>query len=197
MCLKLLNLIVTVAGAYSGCCYCTSRGEYSPALTKMVYLEHRRFLPANHPLRKERVGFPTNKVPKPLPKAKDMCFIKNANSQFEKAVSIKEKKSISRSTEYKGPYVLQTLSHHDRYLNTPVEPMHLIKNIVEHIVILVSGAEDSHKVRKEEKSRGQFSGTWMAHKKNQLPPAPFRLTSDEVKVANHRACSSQVPKGFG
>ena len=34
--------------------------------------------------------------------------------------------------------VLQTLSHHDHFLNTPVEHMHLIKNIVEHIVRLVS-----------------------------------------------------------
>ena len=93
--------------------------------------------------------------------------------------------------------MLQTLSNHDRYLNTPVEPMHLIKNIVEHIVRLVSGAEDSHKVRREEKSRGRFSGAWVAHKKNQLPSAPFRLTFDEVKIANCRACSIQVPKGFG
>ena len=37
-------MIFVGAGAYSGCAYCTQKGEYSKALSKMVYLEHRSFL---------------------------------------------------------------------------------------------------------------------------------------------------------
>ena len=61
------------------------------------------------------------------------------------------KKDIALETGCKGTYALRRLPNHDRYLNTPVEPMHLIKNIVEHIVKLLSGVEDSIKVRAEEK----------------------------------------------
>ena len=34
-------------------------------------------------------------------------------------------------------------------------------------------------------------------KKEKLPDAPFRLTSDELKVADKRAGNVQVPVGYG
>ena len=163
----------------------------------MVYLEHRQFLPPGHPLRSEWIGFPTKKAPKSFPVLKDMSFLDRANSRLKKAVTKKSKKAISRATGCKGEYALQQLSHHDRFLNTPVEPMHLIKDIVEHVVRLISGAEDSWKVRKEEKIRGRFPGSWLKGSSHQLPQAPWRLTTEEAKIANARACSIQVPIGFG
>ena len=187
----------TGAGAYSGCCYCMTKGEHSKALSKVVYLDHRRFLSPNDPLRKEKKGFPTKKLPKGPPLAKDMSFIDRTNLKLEKADTKKKEKKIIRNTGFKGTYCLRKLSFHDRYLNTPVEPMHLVKNIVEHIVRLISGAEDSHKVRAEEKVRGRFSAAWVtASKPNRLPQAPFRLTVEEAKMADARLIGVQVPKGF-
>ena len=75
--------------------------------------------------------------------------------------------------------------------------MHLLKNIVEHIVRLVSGAEDSARVREEERSRKRFPGTWVNMKDSKLPAAPFRLTKKEAETACDRATSIQVPIGFG
>ena len=75
--------------------------------------------------------------------------------------------------------------------------MHLLKNIVEHIVHLVSGVEDSSKVRAEERSRGRFLDACRVNTKGKLPPAPFRLTKAEAKTASDRAVSVQVPIGFG
>lgn len=34
-------------------------------------------------------------------------------------------------------------------------------------------------------------------KKEKLPDAPFRLTDDELKVADKRASNVQVPAGYG
>ena len=59
---------------------------------------------------------------------------------------------------------MKALPDHDKLLDTPVEPMHLIKNIAEHLVRLVTGIEDSVKVREEEKLRNRFRTAWV--KKN-------------------------------
>ena len=37
-------------------------------------------------------------------------------------------------------------------MNTPVEPMHLLKDVVENLVRLLAGVTDTLKVRREEKS---------------------------------------------
>ena len=75
--------------------------------------------------------------------------------------------------------------------------MHLLKNIAEHIVKLVSGISDSSKVRKEEEYRKRFQGSWVRHdeQSRDLPPAPFRLKREEVTLANNRALQETVPHG--
>ena len=186
------------AGAYSGCCYCTIKGEYSKSLSKVVYLDHRRFLPLDDTLRLEKTGFPSSKRPRASPAVKDMGFVDKANKQVDETTSRKKKKQLARISGCKGSYSLRQLSNHDRYLNTPVEPMHLLKNIVEHIVRLLSGSSDSSKLRMEEKFRGRFSSIWVMNKaSSKLPPAPFRLSTNEAKIANVRCLSIQVPIGFG
>lgn len=127
-----------------------------------------------------------------------MTFIDKANSQVDKAVSNRRKKELARDSGCKGKYALRQLTNHDRHLNTPVEPMHLLKNIVEHIVRLLSGCEDSCKVRMEEKVRKRFPSAWVrSAKTTTLPAAPFSLTTQEASIANTRLKSIQVPVGFG
>ena len=191
-----LNLIVLGAGSYAGCCYCTVKGEYCSNLSKMVYLNHRSFLPSSDPLRRQTVNFPSKKKRLQMLRIKNQAYIDKSNEKYDSAKSDSEKKRISRATGCKGSYALRKLPNHDRYLNTPVEPMHLIKNIVEHIVRLLSGLEDSAKVRNEEQKRGRFQESWLKKGKSALPAAPFRLCPSEVAVASTRASSVQVPVTF-
>ena len=195
---KLHNLFFYYAGAgaYAGCCYCNSLGEYSHVLTKMVYLDHRRFLSSTDPLRKVRANFPNRDVPESPPILKTMEYVDKANKRYESAKTRSKKKEIAQETGCKGRYALRKLPYHDRFLNTPTEPMHLIKNVVEHIVRLIAGGEDSDKVREEERVRRRFRSSWVAEGQTQLPPAPFRLTAHERKIANARAQNIRVPLGF-
>lgn len=178
-CLQPINLIASLqtlssfAGAYAGCCYCNSTGEYSLYLKKMVYLDHRRFLPLNDPLRTSRENFPNRLYPPPAPKMKTMKYVDEANARYESASTQKDKNELSQIDGCKGSYALRNLPHHDRLLNTPVEPMHLIKDIVEHIVRFIAGVEYSVKVRKEEKSCGRFPMSWITKEQEKLPAAVF------------------------
>ena len=79
---------------------------------------------------------------------------------------------------YKGVSPLHKLPQHERILNTPVDPMHLIKNVGSHIVNLISGHEDSVKVRQQEKHLGRFKNLW------------------DITLADERARRVSVPYGF-
>jgi hypothetical protein len=80
----------------------------------------------------------------------------------------------------KGFYVLRLLPWHDRMYKVPIDPMHLIKNIVSHCVHLIAGFEDSVKVRNEEKSRRRYCGSWVNENSDKLPAAPFILTKENI-----------------
>ena len=184
------------AEAYAGCCYCTMTGEHSKILSKMVYLGHRSFLPAGDPLRHVKAGFPNNHKPRKAPSIKNQEYIDKSNEKYENAKSSRQRKAIARRTGCKGSYALRKLPNHDRYLNTPVEPMHLIKDIVEHVVRFLAGLEDSSKVRNEEQKRGRFHSSWVKEGDTVLPPAPFSLQPIEIVKTAERACSVQVPVTF-
>lgn len=93
-------------------------------------------------------------------------------------------------------YALRKLASHDRLQQVPIDPMHLIKNIVGHCIGLIVGYEDSVKVREEEKHRQRFRTSWIADGDDELPPAPFHLTEEEIVLANDRAKRVYVPHGF-
>ena len=79
---------------------------------------------------------------------------------------------------------------------TPVEPMHVLKNVSEHLVSLMIGRSDSPKLRMEEKLRNRFRSSWIGDNhaaRLPLPPAPFRLTKQEIKLANERCINIKVP----
>ena len=73
--------------------------------------------------------------------------------------------------------------------------MHLIKNIAEHLVRLLCGVEDSKHVREEERLRSRFESSWLTAC-DQLPPAPFSLSRDQIILADDRARSICVPSTF-
>lgn len=66
-----------------------------------------------------------------------------------------------------------------------------------HCVNLVSGREDSVKVRAEEKIRRRFKGSWVTDSTQSiLPPAPFSLSKEDIELADTRAKRVFVPSGF-
>ena len=104
----------------------------------------------------DKVNFPSKENScQPLSK-KTMKYMDLANERYDHARASEIRKRIVRKTGYKGAYILRKLPHHERYLDTPVEPMHLIKNIAEQIVHSLAGMEDSVCVQLEEKSRNRF-----------------------------------------
>ena len=180
----------TGAGAYAGCAYCCQRGEYCKALDKMVYLKHRRFLPPRDPLRLDVINFPHKEICEvAAPELKTQKYVDNANKTYLSLDTAKARTEYAQTTGCTGRSALRSLDHHDRHLNTPVEPMHLVKCIGEHVVKLISGTRDSVKVRNEEKNRMKFLSSWPSEiqvgstKKVVIPPAPFRLSKSEIKIA--------------
>ena len=150
-----------------------------------MYLNHRAFLPEVDVLRHSHDGYPH--VPA-TPRPKTQAYVDGADGSYSAAATNKERAKLARETGCKGPYSLRRLPH-DWYLNTPVEPMHTLKNVAERIVHTLNGMKDSLKVRREEEERGRFRSTWVAtgNEKRPLPNAPFCLTPNEVAIADRRA----------
>ena len=78
---------------------------------------------------------------------------------------------ILQQSGYKGPYALQRAPYQEHILNTPIDPMHVIKNIVDRFISLV----DERILTKYEMKNngGRFHSTWLKEGSNVLPPAPF------------------------
>ena len=129
------------AGAYAGCVYCEHLGTYCHILQKVVYRGNRKYL---H--RRNKTDFPSQAVEHAsTPKTKTMEYIDQANQDFELASTTSERKSLTQISGCKGTYAFRAMNGHDRILDTPVDPMHLIKNIAEHLVKLIVGESWSNK----------------------------------------------------
>ena len=163
----------------------------------MVYPGSRRFLSQDDPRRMDSRNFPSHSSANDEPpQMKTTDFVGMANCEYETSLTSAEKKRIAQRTGCKGSYSLRRLPFHDHLLDTPVDPMHLIKNIVEHTVNLVAGREDSSKVRKQEQECMRFSSAWMKEGSNLLQKAPFALSKEEIVLADERAKSVHTPAGF-
>ena len=79
-------------------------------------------------------------------------------TKYAAATSKSERIELTQSTGCKGTYSLSRLPNHDTLMCTPVEPMHVFKNVSEHLVSLLTGRTDTIKVRMEEKLRNRFLG---------------------------------------
>ena len=91
------------AGAYAGCAYCCLQGEYSKVLKKMVYLEHRSFLPSIDSL---RVNFPTSTVPDDPPLPKTMDFVCKTIASLSAPLTTRGRKDVIQSSGCTGDHSL-------------------------------------------------------------------------------------------
>ena len=76
--------------------------------------------------------------------------------------------------------------------------MHTIKNVSERVVKLITGISDSTKVRDEESARGRFQPLPSANLvyERGIPTAKFRLSKNELILANSRSLLITTPHGF-
>ena len=162
-------------------------GEYSKNLDKMVYPHHRSFLPSTDLLHSDRHNFPHERDPVIYTTSLlSMLLTRN----MLKLLLKKTKIILQENSAVKG-------SMHYRILSTPVEPMHVVKDVTEHIVWLLPGVTDTKKVRTEEKARKRFRNSWLASPENTaLSSAPFSFSKEELCIANSRAKSIRVPSSF-
>ena len=80
------------------------------------------------------------------------------------------------------------LDYHDPISQTVPNAMHTVKVVMEHLVDLIVGKEDSKKVREAEIERQRFDlmctsapvAPATKQRKNELGFAPFRLSKDEI-----------------
>ena len=152
--------------------------------------------PPHHKLHKDSHNFPHARDEAVPPPSKTQAVIENAVQEYDRASTRKVKNEVVRKYGCKGSYILQQLPEHNRSHNTPVEPMHVIKDVTEAIVRLVAGVTDTMKVRLDEKARGRFQSSWIESTNAKLPSAPFSLPGDQLKIANSRANSIVVPSSF-
>ena len=124
-----------------------------------------------------------------------MEYVEYYNKRYDKAITQEERKRLSRKSGCKGEYIMRRMPRHNRITDTPVDPMHLFKNIREHLVQLISGVKDTIEVCEEEKARNQFESCWV-EMSGDLPHSPFSLTKIELKCANNRAKSICIPSNF-
>lgn len=119
------------------------------------------------------------------PELKTQDYVDRANKVYKSLDTERAQTDMAQTTGCTGSSAFDPLPHHDRYLNTPVEPMHLIKCISEHVVKLISGVEDSIKVRNEETHRMRFTSSWPTEVQSGskikivLPSAPFCLSKSD------------------
>ena len=168
----------------------------------MIYLDHRAFLPSIDMLRSQGKNFPNQKVPQCPPALKTMAFVDASNADLLVETTAKGRSQVTKASGCKGVYSLRRLPSHDRLHNTPGDPMHLLKNIAEHVLKLLSTKTDTKSVRNEEKRRKRFKNTWVltvspaGEEKSILPSAPFSLQKHELIIANEHAITIKLPSGF-
>ena len=186
------------AGAYAGCTYCCIKGEYSKNLQKIIYLDHRFFLPRIDSLRTTHKNFPSKSVPDHPPSPKTMDFVSDKITDLSKPMISRERKDMLQNSGCTGDY-LRRLPFHDRFLNTPVEPMHLLKNISERIVtpLWIEGYTQSTFGWKGTQTVLYFMAKdkWR-RQQIVIPPAPFSLSKDQLSVANQRSMNVKAPFGL-
>ena len=132
----------------------------------------------------------------PLPKTVD--YVKDKIQHLSVPLSAQVRKELIQSCGCTGDFSLHRLPSHDQYLSTPVEPMHILKNVAERIVKLLSGLTDTLKVRQDEKERKRFRTSWVREENERaiIPKAPFSFTKEAVVVSNERSMSVRAPKGI-
>ena len=145
-------------------------------LDKVVYLENRRFLPNDHPLRRQKKWFPDQKPEKRSQPEKitneDLLWNAVAHNRAKNKT---QASNVTKATGSRGVNCFMLLPNHDRTKQAFPDMMHDLKNIVCTFFDLFTGKGDSVKVRNAEKDLGRFKGCWYVKEKSDDIPEKEQL----------------------
>ena len=122
-------------------CLLQNQGRICHNLRKMVCLGHRCYIDPSDPLHDDVNNFPHKKDRRHPPTNKDMEYVDYYNKRYDEAITQEERNRLARKSGCKGKYIIRHMPRHNRITDTPVDPMHLFKNIGEHLVQLISGVK--------------------------------------------------------
>lgn len=145
-------------------------------LDKVVYLGNRKFLPTDHQLRYDKEHFPLKAVeseqPPQLKQYDDLLWNHLA---YEGAPNKSQASIVAKATGCKALSSFVLLPQHDRTVQTFPDPMHTIPNAVQALFKLITGKDDSLKVRKAEKELGRFGEACSV----EIQPSPSLMKGKE------------------
>ena len=133
--------------------------SYCKHLHKMVYLDNRAFLPANHPLRHSE-GFPhrvgeSHTCTKLKPQSPTYTDVVQRHTLYEAAKNKAQKSFVAKSYGCKAKYAFMRLPAHDRTVQVHPDPMHTITNIITTLVALLAGDINVSQILSEEEEFGR------------------------------------------
>ena len=164
-----------------------------PSLDKVVYLENRRYLSKEHPLRKQKRPFPDPKPEKrPKPEEVNIDDVLWNSVAHSRAKNKAQASNVTKATGSRGVNCFMLLPNHDRPKQALPDMMHDLKNIVCTFFELIAGKGDSMKVRKAEKELGRFQGCWPVEKEVDEPEAESTTQSrflHFIVVEPHLPCA--------
>lgn len=135
---KVLNL--PAQGAIKACPWCDVTGYYCKCAGKTIYLENRRFLPADSPLRFDKVNFPFGQTEeKHYPTKPDNTEMNSLRTRYDQLPNDAQKKKFSKMHGVKGNYQLNRMESHGGKDDISGDFMHTLKNFLQRVLNIISG----------------------------------------------------------
>ena len=126
------------------------------SLDKVVYLENRRYLSEDHPLRKQKRSFPDFKPEKrSAPEEANISDILWNSVAHNRAKNKAQASNVAKATGSRGVNCFMLLPNYDRPNQAFPDLMHIVCTFFD----LITGK--GIKVRKAEKELARFQGCWL------------------------------------
>ena len=140
----------------SACTYCWHKGTYCTQLDKCIHLGHRRFLPENHPLRKDDTRFVDGREHRPKPSRITAEEEIKLRRDFDKSKTKKEQKERVKQYGYRSAPALSKAPDFNRSQQQSPDIMHTVGDVCSTTLKMVNGTLDSAKVRQAEESFNRY-----------------------------------------
>ena len=139
------------ARSFVACAFCAIRGMSCKVHNKTVFLENRRYLNADHPLRfqhENQVGG-VEEHRKPPILERSPTETRQLRQKYDELPNESQKKKHTNEHGVKGTYKLMDLPYHKFEQHLGPDPMHTIKDCVVNISKILNGKEPIEKIIKQ------------------------------------------------
>ncbi|XP_062100718.1 uncharacterized protein LOC133806640 [Humulus lupulus] len=186
---------------YKACPTCNEDTSSIRVIGKTSYVGHRRFLPSNHRMRKDREF--DGKVEKRLPPRRFTCLeiLKQVNVISERAPG-KRKRGETESNWRKKSIFYELEYWSTNELKHNIDVMHVEKNVCDSILGTLldnDKSKDTTNARQDLKNMGVRQSLWIyedAHKRLLKPHAPYVLTAEDKQLFCRFFKEVKLPDGF-